>query len=169
MSNSKQHDVVLVDSKDVHDFLPLMRELKEFGEAFLLTMLRWCGYGRERVEPLPYWQVFIAKIGSEPVAVTGLYRQVDTPKHTCWIGWFGVRPGFRRQGIGTKILEQLKGRARNMSCKEIWVYTESRNVPALTLYKKSGFLPMGTMGEVCPSCTTDPSDIVLKCKMPVES
>ena len=65
--------VELVNTKEIELFLPLMREI-EFGDAFLLSMLHWCGIGK-RSSPLEYWQVFLVRADSEIVGVSGLYRQ----------------------------------------------------------------------------------------------
>ena len=36
--------------------------------------------------------------------VSGLYRQPGMPNNVCWVGWFGIRPRFRRQGFGTNAM-----------------------------------------------------------------
>jgi RimJ/RimL family protein N-acetyltransferase len=167
----RDDDVVLVDTKDIHEFLPLMKELREFGDRFLLTMLRWCGYGRERAEPLAFWQVYIAKVGDETVGVTGLYRDTDTPTDMCWMGWFGVRPAFRGIGIGNRIVEELKIKAQALSYKEMWVYTDKQNARAIQLYESAGFVRLGAARKLWRLGTSHASHIVLRCrlKQPFES
>jgi hypothetical protein len=75
--------VELVSTKDIELFLPLMREI-DFGDAFLLSMLHWCGIGK-RSRPLEYWQVFLLRAKSQIIGVSGLYRQLGTPSHVCWL------------------------------------------------------------------------------------
>jgi hypothetical protein len=69
--------VELVSTKEIELFLPLMREI-DFGDAFLLSMLHWCGIGK-RSKPLEYWQVFLLRAKSQIVGVSGLYRQPGMP------------------------------------------------------------------------------------------
>jgi hypothetical protein len=39
--------IELISTKDIIQFLPLMRELADdFGDRFLLSMLHWCGIGK---------------------------------------------------------------------------------------------------------------------------
>jgi RimJ/RimL family protein N-acetyltransferase len=98
-----------------------MREI-DFGDAFLLSMLHWCGIG-ERSKPLEYWQVFLLRAKSQIIGVSGLYRQPGMPSHVCWLGWFAIRPQFRRQGFGTAAIHQLYDTARRARSTELWVYT----------------------------------------------
>jgi hypothetical protein len=99
---ASEQTVELVDTKEIELFLPLMGEI-DFGEAFLLSMLHWCGIGR-RSRPLDYWQVFLLRSKSQIIGVSGLYRQPGMPPHVCWLGWFAIRsleanPGRRLTGL----------------------------------------------------------------------
>src|SRR5271166_4960377 len=116
-----EQPVELVRTKDIELFLPLMREI-DFGDAFLLSMLHWCGIGK-RARPLEYWQVFLLQADSQIVGVSGLYRQPGIPSHVCWLGWFAVRPQFRRHGFGSAAIQLLVTHARTIACQELWVYT----------------------------------------------
>src|SRR5580692_9948167 len=115
--------VELVDSKDLGEFIPLLREIA-LGDSFLLSMLHWCGIG-QRSTPLDYWKVFLLRAGGDGVGVSGLYRQPGMAETVCWVGWFGIRPRFRRQGFGRRAMHALIDFARHISVKELWVYTGS--------------------------------------------
>jgi hypothetical protein len=41
--------VELVSTREIELFLPVMREV-DFGDAFLLSMLHWCGIGKRRLD-----------------------------------------------------------------------------------------------------------------------
>jgi hypothetical protein len=58
-----EQTVELIATKEIDLFLPVMREI-DFGDAFLLLMLHWCGIGN-RSKPLEYWQVFLLRAKSE--------------------------------------------------------------------------------------------------------
>jgi hypothetical protein len=40
--------------------------------------------------------MLVLRAKSQIIGVSGLYRQPDTPSHLCWLGWFAIRPQFRR-------------------------------------------------------------------------
>jgi GNAT superfamily N-acetyltransferase len=152
--------VELIATKEIELFLPVMREV-DFGDAFLLSMLHWCGIGK-RSRPLEYWQVFLLRAKSQIIGVSGLYRQLDMPSHVCWLGWFAIRPQFRRQGFGTAAIHQLCDAARTAGSTELWVYTDLHDDVARSFYTSLGFEVLGPASEYAPGRTTDDSDIVLK-------
>jgi len=155
--------VELVSTKEIELFLPLMREI-EFGDAFLLSMLHWCGIGK-RSRPLEYWQVFLLSAKSQIIGVSGLYRQPGMPSNVCWLGWFAIRPKFRRQGFGTAAIHQLYPIARSAGSKEVLVYTDSNDVVARMFYIRLGFQVLGPASDHAPGKTMADSDIVLRMQL----
>ena len=132
-----EQTVELVNTKEIELFLPLMREI-DFGDAFLLSMLHWCGIGK-RSKPLEYWQVFLLRAKSQIIGVSGLYRQPGMPSHVCWLGWFAIRPQFRRQGLGRVAVRELCDIARTAGSTQLWVYTGSHDEAARIFYVSLGF------------------------------
>jgi GNAT superfamily N-acetyltransferase len=128
-----QQVITLVETKGIERFIPIMREI-DFGDKFLLSMLHWCGIGR-RSTPLDYWQVFLIEAHTEFVGVSGLYRQPGTARPVCWLGWFAIRPKFRRRGFGTAAIASICGFARNLTYRELWVYTELVVHPANVAFR----------------------------------
>jgi|GEM_PF-1620688 len=69
-----------------------------------------------------YW-VAIDKSG-KLVGVTGLY--LDTKdEDVIWLGWFGVHPEYRRQGMGTFLFEFTIKAAKRREFKTIKIYTST--------------------------------------------
>src|SRR6516162_2446435 len=132
-----ERTVELIESRDIQLFLPVMKEI-DFGDRFLLSMLHWCGFG-QRSTPLDYWQVFLLRAAGEIIGVSGLYRQPGMEQTAYWVGWFGIRPRFRRHGFGIRAMHRLIGFARGLGCKEFWVYTGSADDIAVSFYKSLGF------------------------------
>ena len=155
-----EQTVQLVSTKDIELFLPLMRDI-DFGDTFLLSMLHWCGIGK-RSRPLEYWQVFLLRAKSQIIGVSGLYRQPGMPSHVCWLGWFAVRPQFRRKGFGTAAIHQLCHAARDAGSTELWVYTDRHDEVARIFYLSLGFEVLGAASDYAAGKTMDNSDIVLK-------
>jgi ribosomal protein S18 acetylase RimI-like enzyme len=152
--------VELVETKEIHMFLPVMKEI-DFGDRFLLSMLHWCGIG-QRSTPLDFWKVFLLTAGGDVVGVSGLYRQPGMAATVCWVGWFGVRPQFRRQGFGKHAMDALIDFARHLGVEELWVYTGSSDTIAVDFYRSLGFKVLGAAAHWAPGRTIDNSDIVLR-------
>ncbi|WP_338762970.1 GNAT family N-acetyltransferase [Bernardetia sp. ABR2-2B] len=50
----------------------------------------------------------------------------------------GVTPTFQRQGIGTKLMEKLKGYSKGLGYKELFVQADLEDKHAQDFYKKTG-------------------------------
>ncbi len=155
-----KRSVELFSTKEIELFLPLMREI-EFGDAFLLSMLHWCGIGK-RSSPLEYWQVFVLRAEHNIIGVAGLYRQPGMPVSICWLGWFAIRPQYRRQGFGRAAVRQLCELARNLGFEELWVYTGAQDKIAREFYVDLRFELLGPARDWAPKRTMHEADIVLK-------
>jgi RimJ/RimL family protein N-acetyltransferase len=152
--------VELVNTKQLELFIPILKEI-DFGDRFMLSMLHWCGIGR-RSTPLEFWQVFLIRSHQEIVGVSGLYRHPGSPKHLCWLGWFAIRPQFRRRGYGSAAIIALSDFARSLGCKELWVYTDATNNVAMKFYASLGFELLGPATQWAPGRTMDDTDMVLR-------
>ena len=95
-------------------------------------------------------------------SVSGLYRQPGMPETVCWVGWFGIRPRFRRQGVGTRAMYLLWDFARSVAGQALWVYTGSSDDIAVRFYKSLGFEVLGTAAQSAHGQTMDDSDIILR-------
>jgi GNAT superfamily N-acetyltransferase len=158
--SASEKTVELLETKEIEALIPVMKEI-DFGDRFFLSMLHWCGIGR-RSTPLDYWKVFLVRARGDAVGVSGLYRQPGMPQNVCWVGWFGIRPRFRREGLGTFAMHALFDVARSKGCQELWVYTDSSDDVAVSFYKSLGFEVLGAAAECAPGRTMDDSDIVLR-------
>ena len=54
-----------------------------------------------------------------------------------------VHPDYRKQGLGSKLIEAAIAFAKENHCKRITLLTDSNNETAHTLYKKYGFTKSG--------------------------
>jgi len=162
---ASSNTVELISTRELALFLPVMRELADdFGGGFLLSMLHWCGIGK-RTSPLRFWEVSLLRADREIVGVCGLYRMHETPASLIWLGWFGIRPAFRRRGYGSATIHSLADRAREMGCKELWVYTGSSDEVAREFYSTLGFKLVGPARDHAPGQTIDDSDVILKLQL----
>ena len=66
-----------------------------------------------------------------------VHRHPDLPTEL-YIDNLGVAEDRRREGIATRMLDELVAWGREKGCEEAWVGTEVDNVPARTLYERRG-------------------------------
>lgn len=93
---------------------------------------------RRGLADLTYW---VAQDDRGDVAgVTGMYTKQTDPE-TSWIGWFGVDPEKRRQGIGSELLDTVIEEARRQGRRRLRLYTSSdpNEAAAQVLYEDKGF------------------------------
>lgn len=60
-----------------------------------------------------------------------------------YISNVAVHPRARRQGLADKLISQLVDRARERSLAFVTLEVRAGNEPAVALYRKHGFLPVG--------------------------
>ncbi len=89
-----------------------------------------------------YWKYWLVYDENNIVAITGLYSDFDiTETNSIWLGWFGVRPKYRKQKIGTEVLNFTINEAYKLAekypIKYFRLYTSvDENATAQLLYKK---------------------------------
>jgi ribosomal protein S18 acetylase RimI-like enzyme len=87
------------------------------------------------------------------------------PVDLCWLGWFAIRPQFRRRGFGSAAIRYLTSRALIINCREIWVYTSVGDHIARDFYISVGFELIDPAREYANGKTAKPSDVVLRQKV----
>ena len=89
-----------------------------------------------------YWKYWLVYNEEDIVAITGLYSDFDINEtNSIWLGWFGVRPSYRKQNIGTEVLNftinEAYKLAKKYPIKYLRLYTSiDENATAQLLYKK---------------------------------
>lgn len=59
------------------------------------------------------------------------------------IGNFAVAPGFRKRGVGRKLMNEIFEKAKEKECHSIFLEVRESNTAALELYKSYGFASTG--------------------------
>ena len=120
----------LVDSLDFPESIPLHRPQD--------LLLEWVGGSDEAAsESL----ILVAESQGEMVGllVARLTNQGRAEPVSCHINYFGVAPEHRRQGWGTRLLNQFLQLASRARVEAVSVFTDQRNLPAIQLYQQAGF------------------------------
>ncbi len=65
-----------------------------------------------------------------------------------------VNPAFRGHGIGARLLEDAMAQARHAGCERLRLEVREDNAPAMTLYRRRGFIEFGRIpGYYEDGCT----------------
>ena len=73
------------------------------------------------------------------VGVIGLYRYPEDPE-SAWLGWFGVRAGYRRRRLGSEALGMFEETAAARGYRFARLYTDAvNNEAAIAFYKANGY------------------------------
>ena len=62
---------------------------------------------------------------------------------TLWLVDIRTAPGWKRRGLGSALLRCLETRARELGLRGITVETQTTNYPAVSFYRKHGFVLAG--------------------------
>ena len=133
-----------------------LRSLAESPDAFGRTL------AEEQIRPDPEWEArlragvhsdtdhpLVAEASDQPVGLAWGRIDPSTPEvanlHQLW-----VDPSHRSQGIGGKLVEEILSwaKAKEVRCLELGV--TYRDSPAMRLYQRYGFTPVGKPREFRP-------------------
>ena len=80
-------------------------------------------------------EILVWRFGDVPAAAASLIWRAFEMELRILI----VDNAFRRQGLASRILEDLRGRTLERGLKRITLFTSNDNTPAIRLYQKIGF------------------------------
>ena len=81
---------------------------------------------------------FLAYLDDNAIGITGLYKEERLGEaNTCWLGWYGLLPQYRKLGLSKTILLDSIEEAKKRGYDTFRLYTSARNCPdACILYDK---------------------------------
>ena len=90
-------------------------------------------------EQINYWAAVNEQ--EKIIGTIGLYSNINDRHESVWMAYFCVDPGFRRQGIGRKLVEHAIEQARTIGVPYFRLYSSTlRNESAShSLYHEHGF------------------------------
>jgi|WetSurMetagenome_2_1015567.scaffolds.fasta_scaffold70965_4 RimJ/RimL family protein N-acetyltransferase len=136
----------IITSRNINNYEPILVGLKEdFELEFYEDILIWCGV-IPNTDPSKFWQVHLIKSDDEVVGICGLYSLYPYNQEELWLGWFGVVPSKRNQGIGQYALDWMKRYADLVGCKRLMSYVGEDGQP-LQFYYRNGFKVIGTVRD----------------------
>jgi len=106
---------------------------------------------REVFPEAPAWNVPAADIGRKLAVQRELFlvATIDSEVvgtamggydgHRGWVYYVAVRPGYRRQGIGTALMERVEAGVARLGCPKINLQVRASNEGVVSFYKKLGY------------------------------
>jgi ribosomal-protein-alanine N-acetyltransferase len=88
----------------------------------------------------PIWHFFVAKDGENVLGYISFTVIIDE----CQIVNVATSPAHRKMGIGKLLIEELLSYAKKSEISKVFLEVRESNVAAISLYKKYGFLVVGT-------------------------
>ena len=89
--------------------------------------------------------------------IIGIYSYPVDPE-SAWLGWFGIREGYRRKHLGTKALRRFEQHAASHGYRFARLYTDAdNNEEAIRFYEVNGYRSEpyeNEEDEACRVCRT---------------
>jgi GNAT superfamily N-acetyltransferase len=85
---------------------------------------------------------FVADTGGHWAGIAAGFREDGSPELVHLVSMW-VEPGFRRFGLGRRLVETVVDWARQTGAARVELWVTSGNDPAAVLYLRAGFVPTG--------------------------
>ncbi len=82
--------------------------------------------------------IFCALCGDEVVGVCALLK-IDAPEYDYELSKLAVKPDFKGRGVGIALCRAAVEMAKSLSAKKLYLESNTKLVPAISLYRKLGF------------------------------
>ncbi len=98
------------------------------------------------------YEYFLIYEGDDCAGIIGLYCIPEDPD-SAWLGWFGIREGFRRRHLGSAALKQFEKMAISEGYRFARLYTDAlSNDVAIAFYQANGYFCEPYMNQEDPAC-----------------
>ena len=108
-------------------------------------------FNESRMGPIKAEPLAIALRDPESGAISGGLWGISVAGWL-YVDLFVVPEGYRRQGLGTEMLQKVEEVARKRGCIGVWLYTGTFQAPGF--YEKLGFTAFGTIADYPPGHAT---------------
>ena len=106
----------------------------------------------ESLEASSGYKYYLVYEGDDRVGITGLYCYPEDPC-SAWLGWFGIREGFRRRRLGSAALKCFEDMAVSEGYRFARLYTDAlNNDAAITFYQANGYISEPYLNLADPAC-----------------
>lgn len=112
------------------------------------------------------YEYYLLYEGGVCVGVIGIYSYPED-QNSAWLGWFGIREGFRRKNLGTTALKVFEEMAAARGYLFARLYTDAvNNDAAIAFYKANGYIGEPYQNSTDPACMKYKTVILSKALTP---
>ena len=98
------------------------------------------------------YEYFLIYVGDDCAGIIGLYCSPEDPD-SAWLGWFGIREGFRRRHLGSAALKRFEEMAISRKYRFARLYTDALdNDAAIAFYQANGYICEPYLNLEDPAC-----------------
>ena len=98
------------------------------------------------------YEYFLIYVGDDCAGIIGLYCIPEDPD-SAWLGWFGIREGFRRRHLGSAALKRFEDMAVSREYRFARLYTDAlNNDAAIAFYHANGYICEPYLNLEDPAC-----------------
>ena len=116
----------------------------------------------ESLEDTSRYEYYLLYEDGTCVGIIGLYSYPDDPA-SAWLGWFGIRKGFRRKHLGTSALKMFEDMAVAKGFQFARIYTDAVNNDAvIAFYETNGYTSEPYQNMQDPACLKHKTVILSK-------
>ena len=106
----------------------------------------------ESLLPETDYEYYLLYEGGACAGIIGLYRYPEDAD-SAWLGWFGIRRGFRRRGLGAIALKLFEDMAAARGYRFARLYTDAvDNEGAIAFYRANGYISEPYENARDPAC-----------------
>ena len=106
----------------------------------------------ESLSPEADYEYYLVNEDGICVGIIGLYRYPEDSE-SAWLGWFGIRKGFRRRHLGSTALKMFEDMAVAKGYQFARLYTDAMdNDAAIAFYKANGYVCEPYENTQDPAC-----------------
>ena len=106
----------------------------------------------ESLEESSGYEYYLICMGDDCAGIIGLYRYPEDPE-SAWLGWFGIREGFRRRHLGSDALKRFEEMAISRKYRFARLYTDAlNNDAAIAFYSANGYVCEPYLNPEDPAC-----------------
>lgn len=106
----------------------------------------------ESLEVTSPFEYYLLYEDGKCVGITGIYCYPEYPD-SAWLGWFGIREGFRRKRLGSEALAMFEETAASRGFRFARLYTDAENNDAaIAFYKSNGYSCESYQTPEDPAC-----------------
>ena len=125
-------DIIKIDRNNIDAALAIQRTLFPGYDATVNYI--------EAIDGISGYEYWILSMNGVHIGISGIYSLKEEPQ-SAWLGWFGILPRYRKNGLGSEALSVFEEEARKRGFRFARLYTgRQNNDVAKSFYAANGYV-----------------------------